>query len=59
MPNVAISEARDGPPLADLRKLVQNQDDLGIDAADVDRIRRIMAELDASDVVLLDPPAAI
>lgn len=37
----------------------QDDDDLGIEAADIDRIRRIMTELDQSDFELLDPPAGI
>jgi len=37
----------------------QEENDLGIDAADLDRIRLIMSELDESDFELLDPPAAI
>jgi hypothetical protein len=37
----------------------QQENDLGIDAADLDRIRLIMSELDQSDLELLDPPAEI
>jgi len=35
----------------------RDRDDLGIDAADVDRIRRIMSELERSDFERYDPPA--
>jgi hypothetical protein len=34
-------------------------DDLGIDAADIDRIRRIMSELDESDFERRDPPEEV
>lgn len=37
----------------------QDEDDVGIDAADMERIRRIMSELEESDFELLDPPAEI
>lgn len=37
----------------------RDAEDLGIDAADEDHIRRIMSELDGSDLELLDPPAEI
>jgi hypothetical protein len=34
-------------------------DDLGLDAAEENRLRRIMSELDESDFELLDPPAGL
>lgn len=37
----------------------QDDEDVGIDAADVDEIRGIISELDGSELELLDPPAEI
>lgn len=37
----------------------QDEDDVGIDAVDMDRIRRIMSELEEPDLELLDPPDGI